>query len=107
MKNISLAVFALIYSSQVAQSNAILETFFSNWGQSRQYGDDEKEQLQEGSIVIEQGDEDIGEIIFKPYHKNEYESIGEDAEVELSPEQLKIFQNDPEYQEEMQRVQNG
>ena len=41
------------------------------------------------------GDPDLGEIIYKPYSKNEYESVGKDEEVELTPEQLKIWQNDP------------
>lgn len=42
--------------------------------------------MEEGSIVIEQGDKDTGEIIIKPYHKNEFESLGLDLETELSDE---------------------
>ena len=98
MKNISLAVFALIYSSQVTSSNAILENYFSNWGKTRQYGEEDA-QLQEGSIVVEDGDRDIGEIIYKPYHKNEYEDLGKDENAELSAEQIQIFVNDPYYQQ--------
>jgi len=42
MKYISLAVFALIYSSQVPRSNALLEKFFSNFGgKVREYGDED------------------------------------------------------------------
>ena len=76
MKNISLAVFALIYSSQVQKTNAgILSGFFGSSSTT--------EEPEEGTIVTEYGDPELGEIIYKPYHKNEFQTIGENIDAEL------------------------
>ena len=69
MKTISAAVFALICSSQVTQSNALLDRLFKNFVKS-------DEAPEEGTIVSTLGDPDIGEIIYHPHHKNSFKSMG-------------------------------
>ena len=70
MKTISAAVFALICSSQVTQSNALLDRLFKN------FGGNSNDAPEEGTIVSTLGDPDIGEIIYHPHHKNSFKSMG-------------------------------
>ena len=91
MKTISAAVFALICSSQVTQSNALLDRLFKNYGLKSGSTPDE------GTIVAELGDQDIGEIIYKPYHENSFTSMGKEIDAELSVSDVDRLENDPQY----------
>lgn len=94
MKTISAAVFALICSSQVTQSNALLDSLFKNFGSK-------SGSTEEGTIVTEKGDPDIGEIIYKPYHANQFTSMGKEIDADLSVEDVDKLENDPQFKTQM------